>query len=30
MTGCHGKRSCKLIGSWFLKKSGNRFVQMRV
>lgn len=28
MTGCHRKRSCKLIGSWSLKKTGNGFMQM--
>lgn len=28
MTGCHRKRSSKLIGFWFLKKAGNRFMQM--
>ena len=27
MTGCHRKRSCKLIGFWFLKRSGSRPVQ---
>ena len=30
MTGCHRKRSCKLIGSWSPKKSGNRFMRMIV
>jgi len=30
MTGCHRKRSCKLTGSWSLKKSGNRIMQMIV
>lgn len=28
MTGCHRKRSCKLTGSWFLKKSGTGFMQI--
>lgn len=28
MTGCHRKRSCKFIGSWSLKKSGDWFMQM--
>ena len=28
MTGCHLKRSCKLIGFWSLKKFGGRFIRM--
>ena len=28
MTDCHRKRSCKLIGFWFLKKFGSRFMQL--
>lgn len=30
MTDCHRKRSCKLIGFWFLKKFGSRFMQITV
>ncbi len=30
MIGYHRKRSCKLIGSWSLKKSGNWFMQVIV
>ena len=30
MTDCHRKRSCMLIGFWFLKKFGSRFMQITV
>jgi hypothetical protein len=30
MTGCRRKRSCKFIGSWSLKESGNRLMPMMV
>ena len=30
MTGCHRKRSYKCMGSWFLKKYGNGFMQVIV
>jgi hypothetical protein len=30
MTGCHRKRSCKCINSWFLRKYGNGFMHVIV
>ena len=30
MTGCHLKRSCKLMCFWSLKKFGSRFIRMNV